>query len=160
MVVQRLGLSDEFLGSEFRFGDDRDIFLEADKELISILINNAFKFTKKNGRTILVKVGKEKREGNEFGEGDNIQEVVVRVKDAGSGIDPEKFPRLFDKFVSKFFRGTGLGLFISKSIVEAHHGSVWAENNNNADAKKGATIYFILPILCKEQHSDNNMIVN
>jgi signal transduction histidine kinase len=57
-------------------------------------------------------------------------------------------PRLFSKFSAKSFEGTGLGLFISKNIVEAHGGKIWAENNNNDDdayGEKGATFYFMLP---------------
>ena len=65
------------------------------------------------------------------------------MKDTGTGIDPEIMPRLFTKFVSKSVAGTGLGLFISKSIVEAHGGKMWAENN--VDGKEGATFYFSLP---------------
>jgi signal transduction histidine kinase len=53
--------------------------------------------------------------------------VVVTVKDSGTGIDSEMFPRLFEKFASKSFKGTGLGLFICRSIVEAHGGMIWAE---------------------------------
>jgi signal transduction histidine kinase len=53
-------------------------------------------------------------------------------------------PRLFSKFATKSFEGTGLGLFIAKSIVEAHDGKVWAENNHNG--KKGATFIFSLPL--------------
>ena len=68
----------------------------------------------------------------------------MSVKDAGTGIDPEILPRLFTKFATKSTSGTGLGLFISKSIIEAHGGKIWAENN--ADGK-GAAFYFSLPIL-------------
>ncbi|MFL6409521.1 MAG: sensor histidine kinase, partial [Nitrososphaeraceae archaeon] len=63
--------------------------------------------------------------------------------DTGSGIDPEIEPRLFTKFATKSYKGTGLGLFISKSIVEAHGGKIWAENNTDG---KGATFSFSLPI--------------
>ena len=66
------------------------------------------------------------------------------MKDTGSGLDPEILPRLFSKFASKSFKGTGLGLFISKSIIEAHGGKIWAENNANG---KGAIFYFTLPTL-------------
>jgi signal transduction histidine kinase len=77
---------------------------------------------------------------------------MVSIKDNGTGIDPEIFPRIFDKFTSKSFHGTGLGLFISKSIVEAHGGKIWAENNhNNTDDRNGATLYFTLPVLNKER---------
>ena len=72
--------------------------------------------------------------------------ALVSVKDNGTGIDADIFPRLFEKFVSKSFRGTGLGLFICKSIIEAHSGRIWAENNR-VIAGKGATFHFTLPIL-------------
>ena len=69
--------------------------------------------------------------------------VIVSVKDNGTGIDPEILPKLFSKFVTKSFSGTGLGLYVSKNIVEAHGGKIWAENNNDGN---GATFYFSLPI--------------
>jgi signal transduction histidine kinase len=70
----------------------------------------------------------------------------VCVKDNGSGIDSDIFPRLFEKFVTKSFQGTGLGLFIYKGIVNAHHGTIWAENNADGEGK-GVTFYFTLPIV-------------
>jgi len=71
--------------------------------------------------------------------------ILVSIKDTGTGIDPEILPRLFTKFVTKpETGGTGLGLFISKSIVEAHGGSIWAENNKDG---KGASFTFSLPIM-------------
>jgi signal transduction histidine kinase len=70
--------------------------------------------------------------------------IVIAVEDNGSGIDPEVFSKLFIKFVSKSFHGTGLGLFISKSIVEAHGGKIWAKNNINGSG--GATFSFTIPI--------------
>ena len=57
--------------------------------------------------------------------------MVVHIKDTGIGIDTEILPRLFTKFSSKSFHGTGLGLYISKNIVEAHGGKIWAENNKD-----------------------------
>jgi signal transduction histidine kinase len=70
------------------------------------------------------------------------------VKDSGIGIDPEIMPRLFEKFISKSYQGTGLGLFISKSIIEAHGGKIWAQNNPDG---KGATFTFSLPISKQQQ---------
>jgi len=58
-------------------------------------------------------------------------QAIVRIKDTGIGIDPGIMPRLFEKFASKSYKGTGLGLYICKSIVEAHGGRIWAENNNS-----------------------------
>jgi signal transduction histidine kinase len=68
---------------------------------------------------------------------------MISVKDSGTGIDSELFPRLFSKFASKSFSGTGLGLFIAKSIIESHNGKIWAENNIDG---RGATFYFSLPL--------------
>ncbi|HYX55463.1 MAG TPA: HAMP domain-containing sensor histidine kinase, partial [Nitrososphaeraceae archaeon] len=114
-----------------------DIFVEADKarlaQVISNLLSNAIKFTKEVGGSISVNTEKE----------DN--HILVSVKDTGSGIDSEILPRLFSKFVTKSYQGTGLGLFISKGIIEAHGGKVWAENN--ANGKKGSTFYFDLPVI-------------
>ena len=77
-------------------------------------------------------------------EDDNQQHVLVSVKDSGTGIDPEILPRLFTKFATKSETGgTGLGLFISKSIVKAHGGRIWSENNKYT---RGATFYFSLPL--------------
>jgi hypothetical protein len=71
-------------------------------------------------------------------------ELVVSITDNGKGIDPEVMPRLFTKFATRSFDGTGLGLFIAKSIVEAHGGKIWAQNNSDG---KGATFSFSLPLL-------------
>ena len=71
---------------------------------------------------------------------------MVSIKDTGQGIDTEIFPRLFLKFAAKSETGTGLGLFISKSIVESHGGKIWAENKPDYDGKKGATVTFSIPL--------------
>jgi len=123
----------------------QDIVVEADRsrltQVISNLLNNAIKFTKEG----TISISTEKKDN----------QVIVSVKDTGSGIDPEILPRLFSKFSAKSFEGTGLGLFISKNIVEAHGGKIWAENNNNDDddayGEKGATFYFILPLTDQQQ---------
>ena len=69
--------------------------------------------------------------------------ITITVKDNGKGIDSEIFPRLFTKFASKSFQGTGLGLYICKSIIKAHGGKIWAKNNKD---EKGATFIFSLPL--------------
>ena len=121
----------------------KDIFVEADRvrvtQVISNLLHNAIKFTKEGKITITL----EKKD-------DDGEVVVISIKDTGIGIDSEMFPKLFSKFASKSYQGTGLGLFICKSIVEAHDGKIWAENNNNQE-KKGATFYFTLPIINRQQ---------
>lgn len=72
--------------------------------------------------------------------------IVIKVKDKGKGIDKKIFPNLFEKFVtaSKYGSGTGLGLYISKRIIEIHGGKIWAENNK---AEPGATFSFSLPLV-------------
>ncbi|MDQ3902880.1 MAG: ATP-binding protein, partial [Thermoproteota archaeon] len=119
---------------------DNALLIQADKgrlnQVMSNLISNAIKFTEE-GRTIIITSKKEEKEN---------KVVIVSVKDSGIGIDPDILPRLFQKFATKSYQGTGLGLYISKSIVEAHGGKMWAENN--ADGK-GATFAFALPILNK-----------
>jgi signal transduction histidine kinase len=116
------------------------ITLKADKnkisQVLSNLLSNAIKFTREG--TILVKAEK-----NKGGKEANLDEVIVTVKDTGTGIDPEIFPRLFSMFVSKSYEDTGLGLFISKSIIEAHGGKMWAENNKDGI---GASFSFKIPI--------------
>ena len=70
---------------------------------------------------------------------------MCKIRDNGIGIDSQILPRLFQKFTTKSeFGGTGLGLYISKNIVEAHDGKIWAENNLDG---KGATFSFTLPII-------------
>ena len=81
--------------------------------------------------------------------------ATISIKDAGTGIDSEIFPRLFSKFASKSFEGTGLGLFICKSIIEDHGGRIWAENNVDG---KGATFSFSLPLI--EEHLKNMYRMN
>jgi signal transduction histidine kinase len=117
-------------------GDAAEIYLEADRRRISQviynLLHNAIKFTNEGSIAICVKR-----------KDDDNKVIVVSVNDTGKGIDPEIFPRLFTKFATKSVAGTGLGLFISKSIVEAHGGKIWAQNNNDG---RGATFYFSLPL--------------
>lgn len=118
------------------------------KQVISNLLDNAVEFsrTKWNdgGGTVSIKIEK-KRVPREGLRNDNKQEnaVAVTIKDDGPGIDHEVMPRLFSKFLSTSPDGTGLGLFISKGIVEAHGGNMWARNNPD---NKGASIRFILPV--------------
>jgi two-component system, OmpR family, sensor histidine kinase VicK len=120
------------------------IFLEADKEriiqVLHNLLDNAVKFSKA-GSTVSVTVEKRKQEGANKEKGEQ-GEIVVKVVDTGIGIDPEIMPRLFTKFATKSLSGTGLGLYISKSIIEAHGGKIWAQNNSSCN---GATFAFSLP---------------
>jgi signal transduction histidine kinase len=99
-------------------------------------MDNAVKFTQKDSIAITLK---------------KIQDdkaVVVYVKNTGAGIDAEILPRLFSKFATKSFEGTGLGLFISKKIIESHDGKIWAENDPD---RKGAAFTFSLPLLINQE---------
>jgi len=110
------------------------IFIEADKnrinQVISNLLSNAIKFTDE-GTVSITAVP-------------NTNEIVVSITDTGPGIDSEILPRLFTKFATKSSTGTGLGLFISKSIIDAHDGKIWGKNNY--PECKGATFGFSLPM--------------
>jgi signal transduction histidine kinase len=111
----------------------RKLLVEADRmrisQVLSNLLSNAVKFTKQG----TVYISADNKDG----------QLIVSVKDTGSGIDVEIMSRLFTKFTTKSQTGTGLGLFISKSIIEAHGGRIWAENNKDG---KGATFTFRLPL--------------
>jgi len=113
------------------------VLVEGDKERLTQvfdnILSNAIKFTKE-GR-ITVSIERMKENDKEFG--------VVSVKDTGSGIDSEILPRLFTKFATKSETGTGLGLYISKRIIETHGGKIWAENNLQ---ETGATFSFSLAL--------------
>jgi len=121
--------------------EPRNILLRADKsriaEVISNLLSNAIKFTQKG--TITISIVKDDNTRN-----DNRNWVIVNVKDTGEGIDVSILSKLFIKFVSKSPQGTGLGLFISKGIVEAHLGKIWVKNNIDG---VGATFSFSLPMI-------------
>jgi two-component system, OmpR family, sensor histidine kinase VicK len=112
------------------------IYVKADKtrlyQVIANLLGNAIKFTKQGSISVSVDVN------------DNNNEFVISVKDTGEGIHSDILPRLFTKFATRSEVGTGLGLFISKSIVEAHGGKMWAKNNSDG---KGATFHFTLPLV-------------
>jgi signal transduction histidine kinase len=135
-------------------------------QVISNLVGNSIKFTPKEG-TILISVRKAKggkdKDGAEagaavvdgVGDGDGVPVVVVEVRDTGIGIDPGIFPKLFTKFATKSFQGTGLGLYICKNIIEAHGGKIWAENNSNSANGEitGATFSFSIPMENQIKHT-------
>jgi two-component system, OmpR family, sensor histidine kinase VicK len=130
----------------------QNIFVEADKvrisQVISNLLNNAVKFTEDGAVSIDVVIKENNNNGNNNG---NI--IIVSVKDSGEGIDPEILPKLFTKFATNSEKGTGLGLFICKSIVEAHGGRVWTQSNNTGGERRtGATFCFSLPITDKSMN--------
>ena len=125
--------------------EPHDIFIEVDKDrvtqVVSNLLNNAVKSfegeIQESERIISIIIHRRKGEQNDS------KEVLISISDNGKGIDPEVMPRLFTRFATKSFDGTGLGLYISKNIVEAHGGRIWAENNSDG---KGAIFSFSLPL--------------
>ena len=122
---------------------NKSIYVRGDKmrlsQVLHNLLDNAGKFTKKGSITVTTVI--------------KSDQVQVTVKDTGIGIHPEIFPKLFSKFVTKSDRGTGLGLFISKSIIEAHGGNIWAESDSQ---QKGATFIFTLPLLNQDNIEHQN----
>jgi signal transduction histidine kinase len=119
--------------------ENNPIYVYADRirlyQVLANLLSNAIKFTQKGTISISTDIRSNMNS--------NIDEVTIRIRDTGAGIHPEILPRLFTKFATRSDRGTGLGLFISKGIVEAHGGRIWAENNSDG---KGATFSFTLPL--------------
>src|SRR5918996_592305 len=119
--------------------DRSKIIIDADIErltqVIYNLLSNATKFVNKGG-TIDVKMKRLRK----------LKQVIISVSNTGNGIDPEIYPRLFTKFTTSSFVGTGLGLYVSKNIVEAHGGRIWAKNKPN---RKGATFSISLPLVTK-----------
>ncbi|HEX6378409.1 MAG TPA: HAMP domain-containing sensor histidine kinase, partial [Nitrososphaeraceae archaeon] len=122
---------------KLRYQPREEIIVEADRnrlsQVISNLLINAYNFTKEG----FILITAEKSD-------DNL--TTVRIEDSGSGIDAEIMPRLFSKFATSSSSGTGLGLFISKSIIQAHGGNIWAENNTSRN-KKGAVFAFSIPLI-------------
>jgi signal transduction histidine kinase/CheY-like chemotaxis protein len=118
------------------FSNNANIIVNADAErltqVISNLLSNAIKFTWEGEISVNITTD------------DTDQQVIVSVTDSGQGIDPEILPRLFTKFATKSIVGTGLGLYISKRIIESHGGKIWAENNSDGI---GATFSFTLPLI-------------
>ncbi len=120
--------------TKFIYTPTEKIMVLADKsriyQVLSNLLVNAAKFNDKNGEVFIYA----ERLDNE---------VVVKVKDTGCGLNSDVLPKLFTKFVTKSDRGTGLGLYISKYIIESHGGMIKGENNKDG---KGATFTFVLPL--------------
>lgn len=110
-----------------------DIFIIGDRErlyqVLSNLLSNAIRFTTSGVISIRLERSDE--------------EIIFHIKDSGRGIDQSFMKRLFTKFATNSEMGTGLGLFLSRSIIEAHGGRIWAENNPDS---RGATFSFSLPV--------------
>lgn len=120
--------------------------VEADRDKISQVVSNLLSNAVNSIRA---------RDGTEQGKISisvvKINGMTISVKDNGLGIAPEVLANLFIKFVSGSDSGTGLGLYISKNIIEAHGGRIWANNNDMAygiaaSEPNGATFNFSLPL--------------
>ncbi len=140
----------------YLFPKEKGVFLVcADKErmtqVISNLLDNAVKFIEKTG-SIYITIRKGSN-GEKDNKGNGDDEVIIDIKDTGTGIHDEIFPRLFTKFATKSTSGTGLGLYISKSIIEAHGGRIDAGNNKD---EKGATFTISLPL--SKKGNPNNLV--
>jgi signal transduction histidine kinase len=121
--------------------EEKNLFVKADKgritQVLDNLLCNAIKFTEgKASGSITITAKRE-----------DSNRIKVITKDTGTGINKEILSRLFTKFATKSDKGTGLGLYISKKIIEAHGGKIWGKNNNNDDDNGiGAEFGFTLPI--------------
>ncbi len=138
------------------------LLVDADKaritQVMSNLLSNAIKHTKKTGGVISVTVAVQIQQP--IKNNDDNEVIVVSIKDTGEGIDADIMSVLFTKFTTKSQHGTGLGLYISKSIIEAHGGKIWAENNNDKPdngEKKGATFSFTLPLAIDKAQSNSKV---
>ena len=122
------------------FSENETNFVSGDRQRLSQvminLLNNSIKHTSKGKIDVFIERSKEGSRAND-------QFVIIRVRDTGVGINPQMMDKLFSKFGTKSETGTGLGLYISKGIVEAHGGSIWAENNVDGI---GACFAFKLPL--------------
>lgn len=125
--------------------EPKDILIVADKvrvgRVISNLLNNAIKFTSRGEITISV-IKLKHNNNNNNDDDDGSGEIQVNIKDTGTGLSPAILPKLFSKFVSTDSGGTGLGLFVSRNIVEAHGGKIQAQNNDDGI---GAMFSFTIP---------------
>ena len=125
--------ADDKVRIDFKPTDKINIIADKEKifQVFANLVSNALKFTNKGVINISVRRHEE------------ADKAIVTIRDSGSGIDPDIIPHLFSKFKTKSENGLGLGLYISKSIVDAHHGKIEAYNNPNS---KGATFVVTLPL--------------
>ena len=120
---------------------EKKLFIKADigrlTQVIDNLLRNAIEFTKRKVNSSITITADKKVNDS----------ITVIIKDTGIGIDKEILSRLFTKFTTKSDNGTGLGLYISKKIIEAHDGKIWGKNNHDSnDNRRGAEFGFSLPI--------------
>lgn len=143
---------------QYDVNKNNPLLVYADKEriiqVISNLLENAIKFTKKGSISITFEF--KKNDDTNYDGNDNnaaIDKVVIKIRDTGIGIHEALFPKLFTKFASNSFQGTGLGLYLCKNIVEAHGGNIGVQKNKEND--KGVTFYFSLPLTKNNEFNAN-----
>ena len=140
-TIESYKIKAEAKGLNFSYSSDdfKNLYLKADSDKLKIafdnVVENALNYTPKGG---LIKIELEKPDGF----------VIIKISDTGIGIKEEDLPRLFSKFfrgqnaVSFQPSGSGIGLFITKNIIKAHQGEIWAESKIN----QGTTFYIKLPV--------------
>lgn len=145
-VNHDLGLEIEFVCSDNNNNLTEPIIIDGDRfylaQVITNLIDNAFEFTHDES---VVKIRLERNEKD--------SNLLFTISDNGYGIHPDVLPFLFTKYVKKSKGGAGLSLYISKKIIEAHGGSIWAKNKKEM---KGATFGFVLPLDKRNKNIDTN----
>ena len=113
------------------------------QQVLFNLLHNAMKFTRQGVIAITVTANK-RTHGIEGGN----DSVIVSIKDQGTGVDPSLKDKLFEKFQTRSANGAGLGLYLSRKIVEAHGGKIWVEEKADSSQKeeRGATFAFSIPV--------------
>ena len=129
VLSSRIKLKTELVEDLSKVVGDR---VQLQQVILNLILNgkDAMSGVKTHPRELLITSGKSKS-----------GEVVVAVRDSGAGLDPKNVERIFDPFFTTKPEGMGLGLSISRTIIEAHGGTLWATPNEG----RGATIQFTLP---------------
>ena len=156
-IATSSNLNQEDNYTEFRVMVDRSKIVQVISNLIGNSLNSIYRNKKNNeidnNNHVSIHISKsmnlenQKSNNDLVTKGNKKNELLVTIKDTGKGIDSEILPRLFTKFATNRYSGTGLGLYITKGIIEAHGGKIWAENNQNDN---GATFRFTLPLIQTE----------
>ena len=140
------GLSNDQEGQQIS-DPKKSLLVQCDSEKIQQvlfnLLHNAMKFTRQGVITITVAI---KRTSHDL-ESDN-DSVIISIKDQGTGVDPSIKDKLFEKFETKSANGAGLGLYLSRKIVEAHGGKIWVEGKTHSsyEEERGAIFAFSIPL--------------
>jgi C4-dicarboxylate-specific signal transduction histidine kinase len=137
IALARSGIQQNGVALETQLSDDVPVILADRVQLQQVILNLMM-----NAIEAVSKVGKDPRELLVRSRTDKSKQVVISVRDSGPGFDPKSLEHLFDAFYTTKPQGLGMGLAISRSIIDAHGGRLWATANRD----KGATFQFTLPI--------------